>query len=632
MELSSVEGLVDVDAGDDGAVLAEQLRLPLVPIAQIDRAGVTMWTCNPVSLPGGDLAHAPVIATRRRPLWEVTAAGDVTDEHASSFEAEGIPFRRAMSNDQVARAMVLKSTLLDRTTAAFWETRATGVSAHPALIWLTKENGYRDCLWFWNLRALRSLRFDPAPMLLLPDDGVEDWLRVDDVIASVLSRPDEFKPDVVMSSLGCDDGALHKMAELLGLRHHEGEVSSGHRWPTSMRSPPYSYLTRVDYRLWVAFDREYGEPAEQQVHFTAGQGSLRVDSPVAFQSGGNTLLRLRSAAFNRYPRRDHVAGQIVPNGVWRGDQIQIATSCLRHYRLELSLPTSSEVLAEHLRRCTVGYRLSGQGRVATALLERADPSELLSPGLPQAVSALTTPRSRSLEKDLHRLRAEGSSDSDLVELAHTWGSRGPRRYRSAREVRSEVGSHHLEALESLCALGWSERGFETNCQRCGVRTFVPVADTTKVPTCPGCHARTEFTVVGPAIEIFYRLDTYVDQASDQGAVPQAIAAAALISRDPETFVMPGVELELPDGTSTEIDLIAVHGARIATGEVKTSPADFTDSQLEKDVRKSKLVDADVYLMATIYPLPVGRVDMARTMASEVGLELAVLDGDGLIWP
>jgi len=618
-----VEGLVNVDAGDDAAAAAERLALSLTPLAHIDRAGPTKWTCHPANLPGIDPLYPPVIATAQRKLWEVVAAGDITEEHEQHLRGEHTSIARATMRDQVARAVAHRATLLDQTLTGL--SPVGGAMSHAALIWVSPPGGYLNCLWFWNARALGALRFDPAPMLLIPVNTVHHWVGFADLLAETLRRPDEFAPDVILLGSGVSADAMDKTAEALGLTRHDGPITAGSRWPTPLRQPPFTYATNVDYREWIAFDREYGCATETQVHFTDGIGSLRFDSPVAFRRAGYTLMRLRSAAFDGYPRRDRVAQQILPNAQWHGDQLQIATTATSRYRVELTLPRFADVLAQHLRDHTASYGLSDKGKIALGLLSGPTTTGLLVPGLPQAVSALTTPRSKTLKRELRKLRAAGSPDADLVELAHRWGTRGPRVHMSARDVGAAIGTDPIAALEALSGLGWAERGFQTKCSRCGISSFIPLAETASQPICPGCHAETSYTVVGKAVEVYYRLDTYVDRASDQGAVPQAVVAAALARDDPDAVVLPGVNIRLPNGASAEIDIVAICQRRILAGEVKTSPAEFDDEQLDKDLHKTQHLDADAHIVGTIYQLPTDRQEGARELAAAAGIELVIID-------
>lgn len=134
-------------------------------------------------------------------LWESVAAGDLTAEHLADLRS--VPHLmqpiRPQTDDQVARAQLRRGTWLDRTVVEFAEDTAHGGPRPcPAIVWITEPDDLEDCLFFWNLRTLRSLRFDPIPMILLPVGKVQHWLNFPDQLAFVLRRPDEFAPDVAV--------------------------------------------------------------------------------------------------------------------------------------------------------------------------------------------------------------------------------------------------------------------------------------------------------------------------------------------------------------------------------------------------------------------------------------------------
>ena len=68
--------------------------------------------------------------------------------------------------------MLKGQTLLDFAVAQFGEKTATnGPIPAPMILWVTPPNSLSNCMLYWNLRALRSLALEPAPMLLLPTAG-----------------------------------------------------------------------------------------------------------------------------------------------------------------------------------------------------------------------------------------------------------------------------------------------------------------------------------------------------------------------------------------------------------------------------------------------------------------------------
>jgi hypothetical protein len=97
----------------------------------------------------------------------------------------------------------------------------------------------------------------------------------------------------------------------------------------------------------------------------------------------------------------------------------------------------------------------------------------------------------------------------------------------------------------------------------------------------------------------YRLNSLVDRASDQGAVPHLAALAALRASNPETHLSLGLEISWTDGNSSEVDLFGYMSSHIVSGEVKTSSAEFDSEQIERDVELSAKLRAQIHVMAAM---------------------------------
>lgn len=240
-QLARVDGAVNVDADpEDAAVAAGRLGLELIPLADIDLTGLTICTVHPLAvgpecLPG---SNAYVIASQKQHLWEVTGAGDLTDEHLESLPAGALSVRRPY-DDEVARAQLAGRTLVERTCSQFREHWTLGMTPGPAVVWVSEPDSFKDCVFFWNLRALRPLRLGNVPMLLLPYGQVQHWMHFTDDLAHPLERPAEFAPDVALCSLSVAEPLLHETAALLGLQPHDGAPGAMHGLPrpASRRSP-----------------------------------------------------------------------------------------------------------------------------------------------------------------------------------------------------------------------------------------------------------------------------------------------------------------------------------------------------------------------------------------------------------
>lgn len=637
IELSRPEGLVNVDVpGNDAALFAANIGMSLTPIELIDREGPTKWTCHPISVAASRWAKedAPTVATRARSLWEVVAAGDLTAEQEQDLASSRLAFDRPHTEDWIARAQFSGSTILDYTVTSFGEESASnGPWPSPAIVWVTRPNSLSDALWFWNLRALRSLRFDPVPMILVPDRGPEQWLGLRERTHDILARTIDVSPDVALCTLSAPDKRLEEIASVLDLTETNEKPRVRHQWPPPPpRRAPFTYRRNLDPRQWFTFGRRYGQSTEVVTQLFTEKTIIEFDSPVLFhRQQGYTLLRLGGSAFASLPRREVTAGLVIQNAKWRDEALEIATSAQRHYRFEMHIPTLDHVIDVILRQATTDYALSDKGRLAAGLTSRAEISHLLAPGAYEAIRILTTPRAADLAKALER--ASDADESARLQLAAQWGGRGRRRYRSAQQLESSdvwpKGSRASDVLEDLVGVGWAERGAEVDCGRCGLKSFVPMERLDDKGLCPGCRHRQGYTVHQGTFAVFYRLDTMVDRCSDQGVLPHLLVIASLCNRERDTRFLPGLTVNLPDGRTRETDIFGVASSKVLSGEVKTSPIGFTRSQLEGDIALSEVLAADVHVVATLGRLSAETRRTAERLAGRTTISVMCLDGNDL---
>lgn len=89
--------------------------------------------------------------------------------------------------------------------------------------------------------------------------------------------------------------------------------------------------------------------------------------------------------------------------------------------------------------------------------------------------------------------------------------------------------------------------------------------------------------IGPVIR--YRLSSLLDRASDNGAPPHILGLACLRQHaaGQPLFILPGALLHKETKTLGEVDLLGYLAEQLIVGEVKTSPADFTEEQVRKDL-------------------------------------------------
>lgn len=126
---------------------------------------------------------------------------------------------------------------------------------------MTKSGDLLDCLFFWNLRALRPYCFVDLPMFILGDVATGQWSGFKEALHERLSRRDEFSPDVILWSRNVPESHLLEIAEDFDLRPSKEGVRVGHRWPADIRSAPFTFKVNPPYdpRAWVSFHRTYGQ-------------------------------------------------------------------------------------------------------------------------------------------------------------------------------------------------------------------------------------------------------------------------------------------------------------------------------------------------------------------------------------
>lgn len=630
-EVANVHTAVNVDLDPtDAATAAAGLQLPLVPIADLDRFGQHgAWTCHPSSLPA-ITEHLPVIAQQAAPLWAAVAAGDVTREHERAISPT-VTYRRVAQDDQIARCALRGETQLDQTASAFAEWFSTGAWPVPAIIWVTKPNDFTECLWFWNLRALRLRTMGGGPMLLLPADQIQYWLEFDRQVRHRLDRPDEFDPDVLMAGIRTPIDTLHDTARHLGLTPSKTKSRISRTFPAPQRQEPYTYETTatLDPRRWFIEQRRYGEVVETEAHIHDGKVTLRAASPIAWAGGGRTTLTLYGELIDALPKRDPVARLMEANAQWRDDGLWIATQAIPTYNLTLAVPTLAAAVDAALSAVTTTHALSDKGRMAAAISDKAH--DLLRPGVYEAAVALATPRSKELVKQLKAMREAGEDDELIEVMASRWGGRTSRRYRSATTLDGLTGAAAGAALEALVSMGWAERGFEVRCQRCGTRSFVPITTTTADARCPGCQDPQRYTASTKGLETFYQLNTLIDTAVDQGVLPHLLVQAALERLDRRTYINLGAEITCAGSApgQAEIDIFGAHAGKLINGEVKTNPSEFTDEQIRRDVRLTAQLGADIHLLASVGPISDPPRVLAERETQRAGLALLVLGPEHL---
>lgn len=625
LDVANVDGLVNVDVEHDAAQkIADDFSKQLVPIDDIDRWGETMFSSYP-SLIGPEPEPPLRAAAESADLWAVTAAGALTADQAAFVTQQGRQVA-VLGDDMLGRAQLQRATLLHATLPTLQEHQVRPVpSALPAVIWVCRPNSFRDCLEFWNWRALAPLRWAQIPMLLLPAGQVQHWLGFTDQLHATLARPSEFRPDVVLKSYDQSDAALRSEAQHLALTVTAGTpIETWRRWPVELRQPPYTCALNADLLPYLSYDRTYGtEPLTVDTHVDQGRATLRVATPMPVRPGGYWRMRIRSDAFAGIPRRDSTANFIWANTIWEQDGLRALTNVAASAHITLQIPDAAEVVTSLLDLRTSSHALSDKGRLASPLIDDGSFQVLLRPGLYPVMTALATPREGALLGQLRQLKGSGAAEAELKELAATWGGRTERRYRQAGELGLR-GQQAVDAAEALCAAGWAQRGLEIRCGRCSVRSFVPFTDDRPQPTCPGCGFVSPYQRQRQ-LSVQYRLTSYLDRVATQGLLPGLWTAAHLVRSGSDVWLHPGVDLWFPDLTDKrETDVFGIASGMVLCGEVKSSTVRFTRDQIDRDIDIATRLQADELLLACPEPLRPATVAYAERGCRRAGLNLRVV--------
>ena len=480
LEFADVSGFVNVNIDPDVAErVAKPFGLGVVHLADIDTSGRTQFSIHPADLRQTRpefASQAAVLARADGALWEKTAAGDLTADQEAECVEETPLVQRPRATDEIGRAQLSETCWLDVGAAHFAEHRIVGgPMAAPAIVWVTQPDSVEDCVYFWNLRALRSRRFRPAPMLLVPADQIFHWNGFGEILAGCLARPETVEPDVVLSSMSVEADQLDEIARLLGLIKSTEEPRSGMRFPPPPpKRAPFTYRWRIAPHSYVLFQRRYGETAQTLVQVYRDSTVVEVESPVQFTGGGRVLVRLSSSAFDGLPKRPTTASLVMKDASWSEDELEYATHAQNRYRLELRVPTLPEATWALLKNQDAQARLSDKGQLASRLNELGAVEVLLHDSVIKVIDLLCTPRSTSLLRDLKQLLPEDYPPERLEQLASEFGGRAERRYRSLSHIRGEAGNRGGEAAELLCSRSWAERGLKIKCDRCGMASFVPL--------------------------------------------------------------------------------------------------------------------------------------------------------------
>lgn len=387
--------------------------------------------------------------------------------------------------------------------------------------------------------------------------------------------------------------------------------------------PPFTYRVDIDPTPALLWQRRYGAATSVPIQVFREQTSVTFESPVHFNGGGRFKTNIASEILKSLPRRDSVARLMQPNTRWRDDGLGVFSHVSPRYKIDIRLPMLHEVVTTILRDVTRTWSPSDKGRMGESIASTTDLAQLLKPGMFEAIRSLTTRRSVQLLKEIEQ-REHTDVEVDRARFVWEIGGRLERKSQAANDLGLEK-SKRVDVAELLVAMGWADRGYRISCSRCDVTSFVEMDEVTRRATCPGCRSNQSYERTPQGITVYYRLNTLIDRASDQGVLPHLLAAAALHRDSPDTYVIPGVHVVFQGGTKSEVDLFGVHAEKVIAGEVKTSASEFTVEQVNRDIDLSMRLGADLHVMACMETLSSETAAMAQVVAAERGIAIVTFD-------
>jgi len=566
-----------------------------------------------------------------------------------TWSSYGPGIRQHAHEDQCAVSQVIGNTVAWLTVRGVVEEALGSVVAPPvpSVIWVSEPDSFSDVVGFWNARALvataASGSVGAVTAILLPPD-VSGWLDLAEMLKlRFRARYQRPRPDAFIFSHTVPQAGLRAIAAQLNLTEVDPPVTQEHAAPGFLDTEPdplasSTAVVGLDPTPWYCYPRRYGRATRELVQVFSGRTIIRAASPVPFRlgTGGWVKVSLSGLRALAAPRRATVAQLFAPDAWFSGDRLSLKRATMNTYEIAVTIPEPAATLTAALRDAGVTFTLSDKGKYAQALLARAPDLEDLvrRPGALEVMTDLTRKRTDRFKTDLEDLLGDKSGDTSLVDdilalaretvpLPHQAVAELPKHGLAAGDI--------ADVLEQLVALGLCSRGFSIDCAECQMESYIEHSAVTPQATCPGCGAAGAYRAAankpaGPVVR--YRLNSLLDRASDNGAPPHILGMACLRQHAAgrPLYILPGALLSDGNTDLGEVDLLGYLAEHLIAGEVKTSPEDFTEDQIKKDLSLAARIGADIYVMVAVHPLTEGQKDMAASLATAQGCQLLTFSG------
>jgi hypothetical protein len=498
-------------------------------------------------------------------------------------------------------------------------------------VWIAPPDSLRDCLEFWNLRAATPNTIERDYMIITTREAFSDARFREALVSALRVRPHTSTPTFLVRSLSVPRPQLEALVEATGFELYGGsQVTVSHHGGRGQRPPhPDKLSVGVNRNIGLPTRTLFGVRASPTVQLFSAGTRIRTASPLEahpLYGWGPVRLRLSGAPQLRAPVSPSVARLFDPNAEWVSRELDLPIRHEATFDIPIALPDRRAILDAALGDRGITWRYSQPGKHAQAVLGRLkSPDLFLNPGVDKVISALTSQPPAKLLGELKL--TYNLSEEQVSAILRRLDERPPRVEQKAKDIMHLTGielAQVLSILDDLAFVGLVERGLVIDCSECGLHTFGLLKDVDSRAVCPACGARGVFAGDATGAQIYHRLNALLDRASAVGAIGHLYGAAAILRENRSALVIPGAEIHRPDKPLEEVDLVALIGDIILSGEVKQTAGRFTETQIERDMRLSSELGARRHLMVSLTPLPQDSIDFAAGLARKRHVGLALI--------
>jgi hypothetical protein len=571
-----------------------------------------------------------VLVPRRNRVCEVAAAGSLDPSDFDEWHRYGPDVQFAPEAAALADAQLLGQTPAALTVHQCGELTLQG-GFPMGLVWIAAPGSLTDATLFWNWRALMPISLQPTFAVLL-DAATAALPRFAEALRRQLSgTPGRGRPAFTVCSRTVSREDLRQLVTAWGFAEHTQDSVQ-----MQLGRQPDSDLTDVtaaiNFRPFVPTSRTSGVRERVVTQLYRPTTTILAASPVHRnpQIGGTIRVRISGPAELNFAGSHAAAKLAHPNALPSDEGIELETFLQPSYQLILSIPERQDVLAAILGERGITSQISDKGKYTRGIQRLTTDLEMYSDaGLGSVIAALTRPRSNHVLVAL-RKSMPTFTESALLDAAASLSSDAVRSFRRLSEIASATKLSTAKAaplVGQLLRRRMAERGVCTACNECGMRTFIPLEHAAEPAICPGCTSAAEYEI-SPGFDpvIYYRLNSLLGRASDQGVIAHLFGIAGLLRRDPAAFVLPAADLFEKGKHVGEADILALSGSDLLFGEAKSSASDFGARQLARDTKFAKLIGATTYVAVCTEALDREMEDDAYDAAREHGLRLVIIDG------